>query len=518
MSRLCTCFLPSRHRGFKAVFLAAATTLVGTSGCQSVPRLESPAGAVLNAAAAPTLAGNTATPLLTAVPDFDLSSETDAAAIQAASAFTPSQPSPSPAVGADSTMDQATASAAKAESAGSTAQPTTGVAARPGKNAVEKPAADGTAVVQPGSAAPGISSPRSDATASGSGPSKADTAAASLAAAVSATSTAPPRTNTTAQPVTDASTASAPSASPASATSASAFSLPPTSTPVPAAAQMARVDDASVVDAGIGRMATRKPAVGGGQTNAAATSKPAAPTSLPAYSERRPEAFAWRRTGKSAGGRAFEVSLTGENGFRTLFIGSAVGSDPISMKLMERLARHLHENGLILGGFEAAVIHTLNPDGTASGRPLNDLGHYVNGRFPLQPGQKLTESTPEVDFLLGCIRSFRPQRIVHVRTIEDSSGVIASNERCAETAQLIAESLKFSRLSFPAQSRKGSLEHCLSSQAELDVITLAIPRGVKADGDPWALYGDTLLNLLQPRNDGGKEASRRSPQSDAKTP
>ena len=113
-----------------------------------------------------------------------------------------------------------------------------------------------------------------------------------------------------------------------------------------------------------------------------------------------------------------------------------------------------------------------------------------------------------MDFLLGCIRSFRPQRVVHVRTIEDSAGVIACNERCTETVEQIAEALKFSRLSIPAQTREGSLERCLAAQADLDVITLALPRGEKAKGDPWALYGDTLLNLLRPQAAGGGAAAQ----------
>lgn len=188
------------------------------------------------------------------------------------------------------------------------------------------------------------------------------------------------------------------------------------------------------------------------------------------------------------------------------------------MKLMERLSKHLHENSLILGGFEVTVIHTLNPDGAASGQPVNALGRYVNARFPVKPDQKTTVSTPEVDFLLGCIRSFRPQRIVHVRTIPDSAGVVASNERCAEAAQEIADSLKFSRLSYPAQVREGSLEFCFSGEPELDVITLAIPLGTQAVEDPWVLYGDTLLNLLQPRSAVAREASRLQPQEAGKKP
>lgn len=272
------------------------------------------------------------------------------------------------------------------------------------------------------------------------------------------------------------------------------------------------------VETTVAKVAQQPPKVSETQSAVRKTEKAPEPRKLPAYSERRPEAFAWRRTGRSAGGRPFEISLTGENGFRTLFIGSAVGNDPVPVNLMERLAKHIHDNGLILGGFEAAVIRTLNPDGAVTGQQTNALGRYVNGRFPLKPDQKSEASTPEADFLLGCIRSFRPQRIVHVRTVDDPVGVIASNERCAETAQTISNELKFSRLTFPGHSREGSLEFCLSGQADLDVITLALPRTAKGGGDPWALYGDTLLNLLQPRIAAPREASRPSGRADEKSP
>lgn len=229
---------------------------------------------------------------------------------------------------------------------------------------------------------------------------------------------------------------------------------------------------------------------------------------LPKFSERPPETFVWRRTGKSAGGRPFEFSRVGTSGFRTLFVGSAVGNDPAAIRLMDKLARYLHEDDLILGGFEAAVIRTLNPDGAANREPVNALGRYVNGRFPPNPGVNAPGPTPEVEFLLSTVRSFHPQRIVHVRTIEDQSGIIAANQRASDTAQSIAASLEFSRLMYPEQARKGSLEFCLSSESNLDVITLAIPSAAAKDTDLWEAYGDTLLNLIQPDSLRSREASR----------
>ncbi|MEY3458896.1 MAG: hypothetical protein RL215_2053 [Planctomycetota bacterium] len=244
------------------------------------------------------------------------------------------------------------------------------------------------------------------------------------------------------------------------------------------------------------------------QTAGKATNPQNSPQTLPKFSERRPETFVWLRSGKSAGGRPFEIARSGTQGFRTLFVGSALGNDPAALQLIDKLAKHLHEHALILGGFETAVIRTLNPDGALSGQSVNALGRYVNGRFPPSPATAPAASTPEVGFLLESVRSFKPQRVIHIRTIAEQSGVIAASENAAETAQAVAAALKFSRLVYPEQARAGSLERCLSSEARFEVITLAIPSSDVSETDLWERYGDTLLNLIQPQSLPEREASR----------
>jgi len=508
MSGLCTWFQPSRYREFLAVTCVAAVALGGTTGCQSIPRLRNPSGLAWNAAPVPAVSGDPDKSLLTAVPEFDQPVESRAVASATATAAVEKPATEKPATEKASSEKVVVAAATAAgitsgqvDTASTADRPTTAttVPTAPTLQTATTVLSDTTRSAGTDPVVPTGSVQQGPATAG------QVSAGSSPAPAVSSTSAS----------------AGTPSAAVAEPTVASAQSAPApeakSAAPAPSTTQLAKADGLSKTDSGPAASGKPDPVVNQAVV-ADAAAKAAIPQKLPAYSERRPEAFAWRRTGRTAGGRPFEISLTGEKGFRTLFIGSAVGNDPVSMKLMDRLARHLHENGLILGGFEVAVIHTLNPDGAASGQPTNALGRYVNGRFPLKPEQKPAAATPEVDFRLGCIRSFRPQRVVHVRTIGDSAGVIACNERCLETAEQIAEALKFSRLSIPAQTREGSLEHCLSAQADLDVITLALPRGEKADGDPWTLYGDTLLNLLQPRSIGGREANRGLPKGGAEKP
>lgn len=518
MSGLCTCFLPSRHGALLAVTCAVAAALGGTTGCQSVPRLRNPSGVAWNAAPVPATSSDLQKSLLTAVPDFDPAAESGTV-VRDTDASAAEKPASENVVAEKVAVAAATAAGltnGQVNSASTADRSPTEANAPAGSN----PALP-TGTVLPGTATAGANSVPPTITPAVSTPAVSITSSSGEKLPAAVTEPTVASTLSTLAPGAKSASPAPANAQPKSSSTLSpptASAPSPVTTTSPAITQLAKADGLSKTDSGTASSVTQEPVVNKRQSTETAAAKPATPQNLPAYSERRPEAFAWRRTGRTAGGRQFEISLTGENGFRTLFVGSAVGNDRISMQLMDRLARHLHENGLILGGFEVAVIHTLNPDGAASGQPTNALGRYVNGRFPPQPDQKPAASTPEVDFLLGCIRSFRPQRVVHVRTIEDSAGVIACNERCTETVEQIAEALRFSRLSIPAQTREGSLERCLAAQADLDVITLALPRGEKAEGDPWALYGDTLLNLLRPQAAGGREANRAVSQGGAKSP
>ena len=92
--------------------------------------------------------------------------------------------------------------------------------------------------------------------------------------------------------------------------------------------------------------------------------------------------FHWNTVATTASGEPLQVNSAGDGGFRSLVVGSVGGDDAIALKLTEDLAHYLHHNRLIIGGLNAIVLRTLNPDGMKLGRHENSDGVYINNLFP----------------------------------------------------------------------------------------------------------------------------------------
>ncbi|MFO0975993.1 MAG: hypothetical protein U0996_06315 [Planctomycetaceae bacterium] len=221
------------------------------------------------------------------------------------------------------------------------------------------------------------------------------------------------------------------------------------------------------------------------------TKKPAAPQKVEA-----PAAFAWKKVGKSTGGIPFEMAQAGEEGYRTLVVGSVGGHDPAAVAIVDQLAVHLHENSLILGGYETTFIRTLNPDGLKSRTALNARGQYINHGFPKSGETPSGDQPAEAAFLMSQLSQLQPQRVLHIRTIDGENGLIASGANCQKVAQETAKIMGFRYVALPEKAVAGSFERYLSSRGTSEIITLAIPAKTKPS-DAWELYRDTVLNLLQ---------------------
>lgn len=220
-----------------------------------------------------------------------------------------------------------------------------------------------------------------------------------------------------------------------------------------------------------------------------------------------PKPFAWEQVGRSAGGRQFEIVSAGEEGYRTLVIGSAGGHDPAAIEIVDQLARHLHENSLILGGYETTLIRTLNPDGLATEQVLNAKNVYVNHGFPKSGETPSAEQPAEVGFLLDQLRQLQPQRILHIRSIDDKSGLIAASSGCRKAAEEAAELLGCRVVTLPDKAVAGSMERYLSSRGTSDVMTLAIPAKITKE-EAWDRYRDIVLNLIQREDLSTREMAR----------
>lgn len=221
------------------------------------------------------------------------------------------------------------------------------------------------------------------------------------------------------------------------------------------------------------------------------TKKPAVPQKVEA-----PVAFSWKKVGKSTGGIPFEMARAGEDGYRTLVIGSVGGHDPAALAIVDQLALHLHENSLILGGYETTFIRTLNPDGVKSRTALNARGQYVNHGFPKSGETPNGDQPVEAAFLISQLAQLQPQRVLHIRTIDGDTGLIASGASSQKVAQETAQIMGFRYVALPEKAVAGSFERYVASRGTSEIITLAIPAKTKST-EAWELYRDTVLNLLQ---------------------
>ena len=224
-----------------------------------------------------------------------------------------------------------------------------------------------------------------------------------------------------------------------------------------------------------------------------------------------PKPFAWDRVGKSSGDRPFLTAALGVDGYRTLVVGSVGGNDPLALEIVDQLARHLHDDGMILGGFESTIIRTLNPDGEANHKLFNQHDQYINHAFPLTGDTQNAGQPAEVSFLIARLKELQPQRVLHVRTIDGENGLIAANSSCETAAKEAAKWLNFRHVQLPEKAVAGSLERYVATAGSSDIITIAIPSTAKKV-ELWDRYGDTLLNLLLGDDLASREIARRQAQ------
>ncbi len=240
----------------------------------------------------------------------------------------------------------------------------------------------------------------------------------------------------------------------------------------------------------------------------AAVVPPQAPVQVPMLRIDAPKPFGWAQVGKTTGNRSFQTVSVGDEGYRTLVVGSVAGNDPLAIELIEQMARHLHEGKTIFGGFQATILRTLNPDGEALRKVFNEKGQYINHGFPKDDGVVDADQPTEVSFLLEQIRTLKPQRVIHVRSVEGNNGVIATTIASQAAANAAADWLDFRVIKLPDVAVSGSLERHLASSGSCEVLTFALPSTTKKK-ELWNRYGDALQNLLLGDDAAAREVARQ---------
>ena len=225
--------------------------------------------------------------------------------------------------------------------------------------------------------------------------------------------------------------------------------------------------------------------------------------------------FLWKTVATTESGEPLQANFAGRTGFRSLVIGSVAGNDTVAVNFTEKLARYLHSNELIMGGVRATVLRSLNPDGIIQNSHRNAGGLYLNALFPhggVVPSPAETNKLPkEIRFLIGYVLDQRPQRIIHIRTVRGSRGLLAVSHGATDSGREVREWLDFDLRSLPRDVNQGTLESWASHRGDTDVITFGIPSQTDED-DAWALYGDAVLTLLQDGDSKSRRVAREQKQ------
>ena len=223
--------------------------------------------------------------------------------------------------------------------------------------------------------------------------------------------------------------------------------------------------------------------------------------------------FAWHTVATTALGEPLETISAGDGVFHSLVIGSVGGNDTVAVNLTEELACYLHRNQLVMGGVRATVLRTLNPDGMRRDSYKNGDGCYLNELFPdqrqvLSP-LEVIQLPKEIRFLIDHVHKQRPQRIIHIRTVRGSRGLLAVSRGALDSGREVAEWLNFELRTLPGDVNRRTLESWAAQRGDSDVITFGLPRRTDSD-DVWALYGDAVLTLLLDGNLESRRVLRRA--------
>lgn len=229
-----------------------------------------------------------------------------------------------------------------------------------------------------------------------------------------------------------------------------------------------------------------------------------------------PPAFQWKAAGTSAGSREIKTIVIGRGGYRTLLVGSLAGNDPVAIHLTERLAKHVHENQIVLGGIQLTVVRNLNPDGEVNKASENEDGVYLNRQISRSANQTTDPSQfpAEIQFLFRQLEDGQPQRVIHLRTVGRDQGIVAHSSGAKDVAEEIAEWVNFQQLELPGRSAEGTLERYLSETEQCEIVTFAFPKSVSME-DAWDLYSDALLNLLMDEDFATRKLAREQKASKA---
>ncbi len=195
----------------------------------------------------------------------------------------------------------------------------------------------------------------------------------------------------------------------------------------------------------------------------------------------------WEEAGRSLEGRPVEAIQFGRQADRrVLVIASLAGSDPESVRFVDRLATRLSridEFGNGTTDVAALLIRSPNPDGLAGHFSTNSQGVELNRNFP-SPRFPITRTTrtgpepgsePETQAIMQLLTDFRPTHLVHVRPGSGSELLLLCENQNLRpiTEQCVDVSINVA--CHDGDFKAGSIEEYCRGQWNTDIMTVYLP-------------------------------------------
>jgi hypothetical protein len=224
----------------------------------------------------------------------------------------------------------------------------------------------------------------------------------------------------------------------------------------------------------------------------------------PAITSVTASAPAWTEAGRSHEGRAIEaIQFGGTAEDRVLIVSSMAGSDPESVRFVDRLATRLSRIDLTGDDVAVLLIRSPNPDGLAGHYSTNSRGVELNRNFPSPrfPVARTTRtgpepgSEPETQAIMSLLEEFRPTRVVHIRPGSGNTLLLLCDDSLHRRMTERVSELEFNVACHDGDFKAGSIEEYCRSQWGSEVVTVYLP-GLQSMADSDGLLRGAALACL----------------------